>query len=169
MQVKDDLNSVFGQNLQIKGELASGGLTIGDTAYYGAKYVNLISNLPGGGTRGGLRWIDGFGGTTSEIVSDRKQAFSQDVTMCFRVKGTEYITIQEANASSVGTYNVGINNTNPHVSAILDVASTTKGFLPPRVTTIQKNAISSPATGLMVFDTDLVRPCFFNGATWITL
>jgi hypothetical protein len=59
--------------------------------------------------------------------------------------------------------------TAPTASAILELSSTTKGFLPPQMTTAQKNAIATPANGLMVFDTDLVRPCFFNGATWITL
>jgi hypothetical protein len=59
--------------------------------------------------------------------------------------------------------------TAPTASAILELSSTTKGFLPPQMTTAQKNAISSPANGLIVYDTDLVRPCFFNGATWITL
>jgi hypothetical protein len=59
--------------------------------------------------------------------------------------------------------------TAPKASAILELSSTTKGFLPPQMTTAQKNAISSPANGLMVYDTDLARPCFFNGATWITL
>jgi hypothetical protein len=67
---------------------------------------------------------------------------------------------------------VNINNGNTYTaqaSAILQVDSTTKGFLPPVMTTTQKNAIASPANGLMVYDTDLARPCFFNGATWITL
>jgi hypothetical protein len=54
-------------------------------------------------------------------------------------------------------------------SALVEIQSTTQGFLPPRMTTTQKNAIASPANGLIVYDTDLVRPCFFNGATWITL
>ena len=54
-------------------------------------------------------------------------------------------------------------------SSRFTVNSTTQGFLPPRMTTAEKNAIATPATGLMVFDTDLARPCFFNGATWITL
>lgn len=54
-------------------------------------------------------------------------------------------------------------------SAIMAVTSTTKGFLPPQMTTAQKNAISSPAAGLMVYDTDLNRPCFYNGTSWITL
>jgi hypothetical protein len=53
-------------------------------------------------------------------------------------------------------------------SAILEGFSTTKGFLPPRMTTAQKNAIGTPANGLMIFDTDLGRPCFYNGA-WVTL
>jgi hypothetical protein len=64
---------------------------------------------------------------------------------------------------------VHINGFTEVASAVLNVESTTKGFLPPRMTTAEKNLIASPATGLMVFDTDLVRPCFFNGATWITL
>jgi hypothetical protein len=43
----------------------------------------------------------------------------------------------------------------PNSSAMLDVSSTTKGFLPPRMTTSQRNTIASPADGLVVFDTDL--------------
>ena len=63
-----------------------------------------------------------------------------------------------------GTTNFTIDS-----SAILQANSTTRGFLPPRLTTTQKNAIATPATGLMVYDTDLNRPCFFNGTSWITL
>ncbi len=54
-------------------------------------------------------------------------------------------------------------------SAQVAINSTTKGFLPPRMTTTQKNAIASPAAGLMVYDTTLTRPCFYDGTTWITL
>jgi hypothetical protein len=53
-------------------------------------------------------------------------------------------------------------------SALLDVASTTKGFLMPRMTTTQKNAIVTPATGLMVFDTTLGKLCVFS-TTWQTV
>ncbi|HEY0732066.1 MAG TPA: putative metal-binding motif-containing protein, partial [Chitinophagaceae bacterium] len=51
---------------------------------------------------------------------------------------------------------VGINpnNANPHPSAMLDVSSTNKGVLIPRMTCIQRTGISNPATGLLVFDTD---------------
>jgi uncharacterized protein (TIGR02145 family) len=43
----------------------------------------------------------------------------------------------------------------PDPSAMLDVQSTSKGFLPPRMTTAERNAISNPATGLLVFNTTL--------------
>jgi hypothetical protein len=56
-----------------------------------------------------------------------------------------------------------------NASAQVEIQSTTKGFLPPRMTTTQKNAIASPATGLQVHDTTLNRPCFYDGTTWITL
>jgi hypothetical protein len=51
-------------------------------------------------------------------------------------------------------------------SAILQITSTTQGFLPPRMTTAQRNAISSPAQGLYVYDTNLVRPQVYNGTNW---
>ena len=63
---------------------------------------------------------------------------------------------------------VGINTdgSQPDNSAILDAKSTTKGFLPPRVTTTQMNAIASPAAGLMVYNTTLNSICWFNGTSW---
>lgn len=54
-------------------------------------------------------------------------------------------------------------------SAILDVKSTTKGMLVPRVTTNQRNAIFEPATGLLVFDTDSSAFYFYDDAGWINL
>ena len=68
-----------------------------------------------------------------------------------------------------GTTGTLANVSSPNASAALQVDSTTQGFLPPRMTTAEKNLIATPAAGLMVYDTDLARPCFFNGATWITL
>ena len=51
-------------------------------------------------------------------------------------------------------------------SAMLDVASTTKGMLIPRMATADRAAIASPATGLIVYDTDLNQFYFWNGTTW---
>ena len=65
---------------------------------------------------------------------------------------------------------VGIGATTTiNSSSILQVTSTTQGFLPPRMTTAQKNAIVTPATGLMVYDTTLNKLCVYTGATWETV
>jgi hypothetical protein len=65
--------------------------------------------------------------------------------------------------------NVGVGTTSPNASAILDAQSTTKGVRMPNMTTTQKNAISSPAAGLMVFDTTLSKLCVYSGAAWQTI
>lgn len=65
--------------------------------------------------------------------------------------------------SAGGAY---INTTSVNASAILQSDSTTKGFLPPRMTTTQKNAIATPAAGLVVYDTTTNKLCCYNGTTW---
>jgi len=51
-------------------------------------------------------------------------------------------------------------------SSVLDVRSTTKGFLPPRMTTTERDAISSPASGLMVYNTTTNKAQCYNGTAW---
>jgi hypothetical protein len=61
---------------------------------------------------------------------------------------------------------VGIGaNTSINASAILDITSTTKGFLPPRMTLAQRTAIGTPATGLIVYQTDGVEGLWLNTST----
>ena len=52
-------------------------------------------------------------------------------------------------------------------SAVLQATSTTQGFLPPRMTDAEKNAIATPAAGLMVYDTDANQMNYWNGSSWI--
>jgi hypothetical protein len=62
---------------------------------------------------------------------------------------------------------IGIGTASPHASAMLDVASTTRGLLVPRMTTSQRTAIASPAAGLLVYQTDgLTGFYFYNGTLW---
>ncbi len=56
----------------------------------------------------------------------------------------------------------GIGTTFPNASSLLDITSTTKGILIPRMTQAQRNAISSPATGLMIFQTDNTKGFNFS-------
>ena len=64
---------------------------------------------------------------------------------------------------------LGIGSTNINASAALQISSSTQGFLPPVMTTTQKNAISSPATGLVVFDSTLGKLCVYGGSVWQTI
>ena len=73
------------------------------------------------------------------------------------------VYLQTANAQ------MGVNSTGaaPATSAILDVSSTTKGFLLPRMTTTQRNAIPFPATGLMIFNTTTAEIEVQRGLGWV--
>ena len=74
-------------------------------------------------------------------------------------------------ASTASAQNVAINTDGSvaNASAILDVKSTSKGILVPRMTTAQRITIASPATGLLVFDTDTQSFWFYNGSAWTNL
>jgi len=61
---------------------------------------------------------------------------------------------------------VGIGTSSPNSSAQLEVNSTTKGFLPPRMSTTQMNAISSPTAGLMIYNTTVNSIWCYNGSSW---
>lgn len=74
------------------------------------------------------------------------------------------------NPSNWAGVHIGMDSTqaiHPNASAVLDVQSDRKGFLPPRLTTTQKNAIPSPARGLMVYDTTADQMSYWNGTLWI--
>ena len=66
---------------------------------------------------------------------------------------------------------VGINddNSSPDASAMLDVKSTAKGMLVPRMTTSQRDLVNSPATGLMIYNTSTKVFNFYNGIAWIAI
>jgi hypothetical protein len=64
---------------------------------------------------------------------------------------------------------VGIGTTSPNASALLDVSSTTKGFLPPRMTNAQMVAIATPAAGLVVYDTTNNKLNVYDGTNWVAV
>jgi hypothetical protein len=95
-------------------------------------------------------------GSTGNLTLQNGGTFT-DAGYRLDVNGTARIQ----NKLSVGTPN--------QATAIMEVTSTTQGFLPPRMTTTQKNAISSPATGLVVYDTTLNKLCVRAASAWETL
>jgi hypothetical protein len=81
------------------------------------------------------------------------------------------LTIPFINVTSY-TQNVAINQdgTAPDPSAMLDVKSTTRGLLAPRMTQAQRDAIVSPAAGLLIYQTDGTSGYYvYNGASWASL
>ena len=113
------------------------------------------------GSGGALGLSLATGNNTS--ISERMRIFSNgnigintttDAGYKLDVNGTARI----ANKLSVGTPSAA--------SAITEITSTTQGFLPPRMTTTQKNAIATPAAGLVVYDTTLNKLCLRTAAAW---
>ena len=81
------------------------------------------------------------------------------------------ITQDNANLFWDDTNNrLGIGANSPNSSAILDVSSTSKGVLIPRMTSTQRNSIASPATGLLIYQTDASTGFYFyNGSSWMSV
>jgi hypothetical protein len=87
--------------------------------------------------------------------------------------GTTNYVPKWASSSSLGDslivdngVSVGVNVVSPASSAILDVTSTTKGFLPPRMTTVDRNAIAAPAQGLILYNTTSDRLTYRDVDSW---
>ena len=85
-----------------------------------------------------------------------------------------FFTILATLLLTVSTFaQVGIGTANPDASAALDITSTTAGLLPPRMTAAQRDAISSAAKGLILFNTTLNTLQINEGdttpANWVSL
>ena len=77
--------------------------------------------------------------------------------------------LMNVSAQSPGI-SINSDGSNADGSAILDVKSSSKGFLMPRMTEVQKNAVSNPASGLMIFQTDGESGFYFyDGTSWSNL
>jgi len=84
-------------------------------------------------------------------------------TKAFALTGFLLLTVMITHAQ------VGIGTTNPDPSATLDVSAANKGFLPPRMTKTQRNTISNPAAGLIIWCSDcgsFGQVQVFSGAGW---
>ena len=71
--------------------------------------------------------------------------------------------------NAVCSSQVGIGTTSPDASALLELKSESQGLLTPRMTTAQRNAISNPANGLVVYDTDESALYYFKSSSWSEL
>ncbi len=61
---------------------------------------------------------------------------------------------------------VGIGTTSPSPTALLDLSSSNKGLLPPRLSTTERDAIQTPVAGLVIYNSSINKLQYFNGTTW---
>ena len=80
--------------------------------------------------------------------------------------GNERVKLADDATSYFNGGGLVVGDTTLNASAMFEVESTTKGLLPPRMTTVQRNAISSPATGLVIYNTTTGQLETYNGAAW---
>jgi hypothetical protein len=93
---------------------------------------------------------------TMDFVSNNTIANAGDIKLVPSTAGSTLVISQDYSATS-------------SASALLEVKSTTKGFLPPRMTTTQVNAIATPAEGLVVFNTTISHLCVYQSGAWVKM
>lgn len=96
---------------------------------------------------------------------------NQSMSLCSAGSGTPGVVNNTTQTfAGTKTFNnpVGVGGS-PNASAVLDCTSTTLGLGLPAMTTTQKNAISSPKAGLLVFDSTLSKACVYSGSAWQTI
>jgi hypothetical protein len=99
-----------------------------------------------------------FNNTNSGDIAILNDFTSGNIKFAAGGSSTAHMTL-----TSVGS--LGIGATSVNASAITQIDSTTKGFLPPRMTNAQRTAISSPAVGLIVYCTDMVEGLYVYKST----
>jgi hypothetical protein len=108
------------------------------------------------------------GNTASDINFDARLAaggsFSTTNVDAFRfsINGVSMFSIQRGGVTAIGT-------TSPNAAALLDISSTTRGFLPPRMTTANRDAISTPPAGLMIYNSSTNKLQVRTNTAWVDL
>jgi len=135
--------------------------------------ITDTGNVAIGATTAGARLDVRAQGALSTDIAFRVRN-SADTANIFQIRGDGQATFNNSlvangqstfNSSIIATAQVRIGSSPIPSSAQLDVQSTTKGFLPPRMTNAQRLAIASPAVGLMVYCTDATEGLYINKST----
>lgn len=152
---------------------------IGSSEVIGSASLGLIrlqtgTNIPsidGVTGNGSTRLNLNIGSATSNVLIGQPDGNTTLPASCLSVArnfsvGSNYFGTSAPTNGAIIEGSVIIGSTTNIASALLNVTSTTQGFLPPRMTTTQINAIATPANGLMAYNTDLSVVCFYDGTNW---
>jgi len=159
----------------------AGSLGVGTTSPAG-QLANTASNViatDGNGISGqGLGWVNtsslGYAGV---FYNANNTASSPGLAVKIASPAAPALDVSQGSAGTVGTPllrvngngSVGIGTSSPATSAALDITSSTKGLLPPRMGQSLRDQIASPATGLAIYNTDTDRLNVYNGTAWTEL
>ncbi len=124
----------------------------------------------------------GYAWTSGEVVTPAKMNLAAAPTAALAAASVVNADVSTAAAiagskiaPNFGSQNVvttgagGIGTATPAASAQLEVTSTTKGFLPPRLTTAERDAISAPAAGLVLYNSTTNKLQVRTDAAWVDL
>jgi hypothetical protein len=138
-------------------------LLVGGTATTSAKFglINVNSGNPTATISGNLSLVVPSGSNPADTLN-LLNGGTLNIQTSTGGDGGLATALYVANTGSVG-----IGTTSPNASALLDLTSTTKGVLFPRMTQTQRGNISSPATGLTIYDTSNNQVETYNGTTWV--
>jgi hypothetical protein len=149
-----------------QGPIGQTGAT-GLTGPAGATGPQGPTGLPGATGANGAKGDKGDTGATGPQGAAGPQGLLSNGTAAGNTpywNGTAWV-LNNSNLHNNGA-GVGVGTNSPNTSAKLEVASTTQGFLPPRMTTIQRDAITSPAPGLTIYNTSVNCLQWWNGTIW---
>lgn len=125
-----------------------------------------------------IGWSSGFGVTTgsSNVFLGRSAGLatttgSTNILIGALIEASGPTASSEINIGNtiygnITAGSVGLGIVTPAATSILDLTSTTLGFLPPRMTTTQRDAITTPATGLTIYNTTTNKLNFYSGSAW---
>jgi len=109
----------------------------------------------------GSRGVVGIGNTSSALYpSTIYMQGTAGVPLVLGTNDTERLRILSGGQ-------VGIGTSTPNSTAVLELSSTTRGFLPPRMSTTERDAITSPPDGLVIHNTTTNKPNVRSAGAWI--
>ncbi|ALR31350.1 hypothetical protein ATE47_12830 [Chryseobacterium sp. IHB B 17019] len=133
-------------------------LALRNTSPLATGNYSLLGFTNNGPTSGGANWGIGTVRTGNTAINGRQEEFFIGNSV-----GGTYNERMRVNAQG----NVGIGAPAPNPSALLELSSTTKGFLPTRLTTAQRDAINPKPEGLMIYNLDIHCMQYWNATKWV--
>ena len=179
--------ALVGNTLQIKNQGTTQSATVDLSVYTNTDTQTLAFALGGTTTQTALTLTDG--GSLS-LQAGNGITFAQTGTDTLKIAGgdsfytadgglaeSRTVSLTDKNLTFIvqsqavlfldgGNSRVGIGTKNPETSAALQISSTTKAFLPPRMTTAQRDAIGTKVAGMVVYNTEDKALQTYDGSGW---